>query len=357
MYLSSRNIFQNNEDISTLLQLPTFINFDFSKSTKLISNDKSFAILYDDSILIYVDLKTKKIKWYKKFLNNEKISNVQINKDNQITFIKKLSTHNEIITLSNNNMNYNELKLKEHILNYKMFESPDKEDPSDLILIINDLFQMSLYKDNILEKSRNIIKDVQDGLIQVNNKIIKIEYLSEQKLILIFFDNGLMAIYTIYKDIIENEYENEDKIEYINCIDLNEDENIKYSYDNISIHTNNYICYNKEQKNEIMEIENNDDEDDINKENEANKEGILTTLLTLVINKSNFKINFELKSIKTGKKNKTGLVPFCYVPYCGEIEAKGRVTIKASFKGDHQDFENYFDFVLIDVPNQKKKIN
>ena len=74
-----------------------------------------------------------------------------------------------------------------------------------------------------------------------------------------------------------------------------------------------------------------------------------------IINKSNFKINFELKSIKTGKKNKTGLVPFCYVPYCGEIEAKGKVTIKASFKGDHQDFENYFDFVLIDVPNQKKE--
>ena len=99
-----------------------------------------------------------------------------------------------------------------------------------------------------------------------------------------------MAIYTIYKDIIENEYENEDKIEYINCIDLNEDENIKYSYDNISIHTNNYICYNKEQKNEIMEIENNDDDDEdaINKENEANKEGNVITLLTLVINKSNF---------------------------------------------------------------------
>ena len=74
-----------------------------------------------------------------------------------------------------------------------------------------------------------------------------------------------------------------------------------------------------------------------------------------IINKSNFKINFELKSLKTGKRNRTGLMPFCYVPYCGEIEAKGRVTIKASFKGDHQDFENYFDFVLIDVPNQKKE--
>ena len=74
-----------------------------------------------------------------------------------------------------------------------------------------------------------------------------------------------------------------------------------------------------------------------------------------IINKSNFKINFELKSLKTGKKNKKGLLPFCYVPYCGEIEAKGKVTIKSSFKGDHQDFENYFDFVLIDVPNQKKE--
>jgi hypothetical protein len=74
-----------------------------------------------------------------------------------------------------------------------------------------------------------------------------------------------------------------------------------------------------------------------------------------IINKSNFKINFELKSLKTGKHNRTGLMPFCYVPYCGEIEAKGKVTIKASFKGDHQDFENYFDFVLVDVPNQKKE--
>ena len=74
-----------------------------------------------------------------------------------------------------------------------------------------------------------------------------------------------------------------------------------------------------------------------------------------IINKSNFKINFELKSLKTGKKNRTGLMPFCYIPYCGEIEAKGKITIKASFKGDHQDFENYFDFVLIDVPNQKKE--
>ena len=74
-----------------------------------------------------------------------------------------------------------------------------------------------------------------------------------------------------------------------------------------------------------------------------------------IINKSNFKINYQLKSIKNGKKNKAGLIPFCYKPHCGEIEAKGKVTITASFKGDHQDFENYFDYVLIDVPNQKKE--
>ena len=176
MYLSSTNIFQSNEDISSLLQLPAFINFDFSKSTPIISPDKTFALFYNEFCLINVDLKTKKIKWYKTFQKNEKISNVQISPDNQISFIKKLSTHNEIITLSNNNMNYNELKVKENILGYKLFESPDEDDPSDMVLIINDFFQMSLYKDNILQKSvnRNLLKDLPNGLIQANNKILKI---------------------------------------------------------------------------------------------------------------------------------------------------------------------------------------
>ena len=72
-----------------------------------------------------------------------------------------------------------------------------------------------------------------------------------------------------------------------------------------------------------------------------------------IINKSNFKINYNLTSLKSGKKNKTGLKPFCYIPFCGEIEANGKVTIKVIFNGDHQDFENYFDFILVDVPNQK----
>ena len=206
MYLSSSNIFQNNEDISSLLQLPSFINFDFSKSNPIISPDKSFALFYDESTLINVDLKTKKIKWYKSFQKNEKISNVQINIDNQISFVKKLSTHNEIITLSNNNMNYSELKVKENILGFKPFQIPDNDDSSNMILIINDFFQISLYKDNILQKSvnRNLIKDIPNGLVQVNNKIINIEYIQEQKLILIFFDTGLVVIYSIYNNILEN---------------------------------------------------------------------------------------------------------------------------------------------------------
>ena len=41
-----QNLFQNNEDINTLLQLPSFINFDFSKSLPLISSDNSIGIFF-----------------------------------------------------------------------------------------------------------------------------------------------------------------------------------------------------------------------------------------------------------------------------------------------------------------------
>ena len=291
MYLSSSNIFQSNEDISSLLQLPSFINFDFSRSKPLISPDNSLALFYDESVLINVDLKTKKIKWYKQFQKNEKISDVQINPENHISFIKKLSTHSEIISLFHNNMNYNELKVKENILGYKLFESPDEDDPSDMVLIINDFFQINLYKDNILQKSvnRNILKDVPNGLIQANNKILKVEFILEQKLILVFFDNGLIVNYSIFNKIIENEYENEETIEYENYIDLNLEEENKYLYNNIILHRINYICNKKE--NEIMEVENNDEEEEeINekkKEDDNNLITTFTTFLILSINKSN----------------------------------------------------------------------
>ncbi len=71
-------------------------------------------------------------------------------------------------------------------------------------------------------------------------------------------------------------------------------------------------------------------------------------------NKSNFAIDYEVKVLRSGKKNKNGYKPFTYVPYCGSIPARGRIPIKISFFGDHQDFLNFWELILVDVPNQKK---
>jgi len=71
-------------------------------------------------------------------------------------------------------------------------------------------------------------------------------------------------------------------------------------------------------------------------------------------NKSNFAVDYEIKILKSGKKNKNGYKPFTYVPYKGSIPATGKVPIKISFFGDHQDFLNFFELILIDVPNQKR---
>ena len=343
MYLSSTNIFQSNEDISSLLQLPSFINFDFSRSKPLISPDNSLALFYDESVLINVDLKTKKIKWYKQFQKNEKISDVQINPENHISFIKKLSTHSEIISLFHNNMNYNELKVKENIFGYKIFENEDKDDPCDITLIINDLFTMSLYKDNILEKSvnRNIIKDMPNGLIQINNKIIKIEYIPVQKLILIFFDNGLIVIYSISIKLIENE----EKIEYENYIDLNKDEIYKYSYDNISMHITNYICNENEREHMIIEME-NAEENIIN--NEQERDSTITTFLTITINQSN--INKRKSALYFFKLEKGKFMPFKNKISFDNKEIVDSSIFKYQLKNDENDI-NDFIFVLFKHTN------
>ena len=227
MYLSASNIFQKEDNINNKLRIPPFLNFDFNKSNCIISPDNSFAIFYNDSIILNVDLKSKSVKWYKKFEENEKISDVKINSNNQISFVKKLYTHNEVIVLSNNNyMDYNELKIKENILAYKLLPNDNSNDINDIIIIVNDYFQISLYKYNILQKSisKNIINDVQNNVIKYNNKILKIEYINEQKLILFFFDNGIMVVYSIY----ENIHNNEEMLEYKNYIDLNKNENKQY---------------------------------------------------------------------------------------------------------------------------------
>ena len=73
-----------------------------------------------------------------------------------------------------------------------------------------------------------------------------------------------------------------------------------------------------------------------------------------IINNSSFSIFYEIKTINSGKKNKTGLKPFSYIPYKNEIEGNGTKTIKVSFTGDHQEIFNFYELILIDVANQKK---
>ena len=279
MYLSTSNIIQNEENINTILHIPSLLQFDFNQSKCIISPDNSFAIFFNNSIILNVDLKSKKVKWFQKFENDEEISDVQINSNNQISFIKKLDYHNEIISLSSTNCTeYNELKIKDNILAYKLFQIDNSNDVNDILLIINDLFQIFLYKDNILENSfsRNIINDMPKSAIQINNKIINIEYLFEQRLILIFFDNGIIVIYSINND--ENKNLNEGLLEFENYINLNSDEDSQYIYHKLKIHKNNYICDN--QKGE-MDIDNKSDSNSLNENN-----GI-TTFLTICTNKKN----------------------------------------------------------------------
>lgn len=72
-----------------------------------------------------------------------------------------------------------------------------------------------------------------------------------------------------------------------------------------------------------------------------------------ILNKSNFSIDYEVKVLKSGKKNKNGFKPFTYVPYKGSIAANAKIPIKITFFGDHQDFLNFYELILVDVPNQK----
>ena len=307
MYLSSSNIFHKDESINASLQIPPLLNFDINRSISVLSPDNSFVIFYTDSAILNVDLKTKKVKWFQKFENYEKISDVQITPMNQITFIKKLNTHNEIVVLSNNNyMDYNELKLKDNISYYKFFQSANSNDPCDLILIVNDYFQISLYKDNILQNSvsRNLMADTQNQLFLHKNQILTIEYLPEQKLILFFFDNGIIVIYSLSNYNPENLNSNDEVLEYENYINLNKDEDNRYQYYNLKILKNDYICdnanHNHNHNNRNMDIEiDNSDKNSLDNDNNH-----ITTFLTIGTNQKTFdkrKSSLYFFKIENGK--------------------------------------------------------
>ena len=74
-----------------------------------------------------------------------------------------------------------------------------------------------------------------------------------------------------------------------------------------------------------------------------------------IINKSSFPINYEIQVLNSGKKNKSGMKPFSFVPYKCEIGANSKKYLKVVFNGDHQEYKNFFEKILVDVPNQKFK--
>jgi len=53
-------------------------------------------------------------------------------------------------------------------------------------------------------------------------------------------------------------------------------------------------------------------------------------------NKSNFAIDYEVKVLKSRKKNKNGYKLFTYFTYKGSIPAGGRIPVKISFFGDYR---------------------
>jgi hypothetical protein len=73
-----------------------------------------------------------------------------------------------------------------------------------------------------------------------------------------------------------------------------------------------------------------------------------------IVNKSSFQVDYEIKILKSGKKNRNGFKAFSFIPYKGVISANNKINIKVSFFGDHQDFNNFFEMILVDVANQKK---
>ena len=70
-------------------------------------------------------------------------------------------------------------------------------------------------------------------------------------------------------------------------------------------------------------------------------------------NNSKFPITYNIKTILNGKNNKNNVEPFTYYPITETIEGNKSIEVKVVFYSDHQDYKNYFNYILIDVPNQK----
>lgn len=68
-------------------------------------------------------------------------------------------------------------------------------------------------------------------------------------------------------------------------------------------------------------------------------------------NVSNFPINFKLESVVAGVENLSKQKPFLLIPSEGTIPPKEKYKVTIIFQPDH-DSNEYFDVLLIDIPNQ-----
>lgn len=68
-------------------------------------------------------------------------------------------------------------------------------------------------------------------------------------------------------------------------------------------------------------------------------------------NVSSFPVNFTLESLVKGELNQSRKVPFLMIPSQGTVPANSNYDVKIVFQPDHFS-DNYFDVLLIDIPNQ-----
>ena len=68
-------------------------------------------------------------------------------------------------------------------------------------------------------------------------------------------------------------------------------------------------------------------------------------------NVSNFPINFKLESVAAGVENLSKQRPFLLIPSEGTVPPKEKYKVTIIFQPDH-DSNDYFDVLLIDIPNQ-----
>ena len=70
-----------------------------------------------------------------------------------------------------------------------------------------------------------------------------------------------------------------------------------------------------------------------------------------ITNVSSFPVTFNLTSLVSGVENISKEKPFLLVPSGGTIPSKSEYTVKIIFQPDHES-NDYFDVMLIDIPNQ-----